>query len=169
MYVFFSVCRNNGSQLFLLQNMCIKFLGLDGDKELVLLPKSLLFSYFKQQRIFNGNSRTFSSFVSSFIFLIYLHTSVRKIEESGNFLISWLFTFIIHKVPSSSRYFRRKSSLREGKLVYVLFHVWMCTLWGSSSRWFLTPLSAALSFCPLPWCSCAYRTGCWHGHLCENC
>lgn len=83
----FSVCRNNGSLLFLLQNMCIKFLGLAGDKELVSLPKSLLFSCFKQQRIFNENSRTFCSFLSFFIFLIYLHISVRKVEESGNFLI----------------------------------------------------------------------------------
>lgn len=39
----FSVCRNNGSPLFLLQNMCIKFLGLDGDKELVSLPKFVVF------------------------------------------------------------------------------------------------------------------------------
>lgn len=28
--------------------------------------------------------------------------------------------------------------------------MWMCTLWGSSSWWFLTPLSAALSFWPFP-------------------
>lgn len=135
--------------------MCIKFLGLAGDKELVSLPKSLLFSCFKQQRIFNENSRTFCSFLSFFIFLIYLHISVRKVEESGNFLIGWLFTFVIYTVPSSSRYFRRKCSLshQKGKLFYVLFHVWICTLWGSSSGWFLTPVSAALSFCLLPWCS----------------
>lgn len=106
--------------------------------------------------------------VTLFLFLFswftYVHISVRKVEESGKFLISWLFTFIVFKVPSSSRYFRRKSSLRHqrGKLFYVLFHVWMCTLWGSSSWWFLTAVSAALSFPSLALLCTQDRR--WHGH-----
>lgn len=35
-----------------------------------------------------------------FIFLIYLHISVRMVEESGNFLIGCLFTFVIYKVTN---------------------------------------------------------------------
>lgn len=154
----FSVCRNNGSPLFLLQNMCITFLGFDGDKELVSLPKSLLFSCFKKQRIFSENSRTLCSFVSFFIFLIYLHISVRKVEESGNFLIGWLLIFVIYKVPSSSRYYRRKASLRhsKGKLLCFVSRVNVCPvglLFGMISD------CTALSFCPLPWRSFAHRTG----------
>lgn len=143
--------------------MCIKFLGLDGDKELVSLPKSLLFSCLKQQRILSENSRTFCNFVSFFNFLdlptyIFLSERLRKmvVFSSVDYLLTWFL-----KVPSFSRYSRRKASLihQKGKLFYVLFHVWMCTLWGSSSLWFLTPVSAALSFCPLSWRSCAARTG----------
>lgn len=84
---------NNGSPLFLLQNMCIEFLGLDGDKELVLLPNSLLFSYFKQQRIFSENSRKSCCFVlvlfSCFTY-IFLAESLRKVVifSSADYLLS---------------------------------------------------------------------------------
>lgn len=84
---------NNGSPLFLLQNMCIEFLGLDGDKELVPLPNSLLFSSFKQQRIFNEKSREFCCFVlvlySCFTY-IFLSEVLRKlvIFLSADYLLS---------------------------------------------------------------------------------
>lgn len=62
---------NSGSPLFLLQNMCIEFLRLDGDKELVPLPNSLLFSCFKRQRKFSETFRkSVASFCSYFLVLL---------------------------------------------------------------------------------------------------
>lgn len=66
--------------------MCIEFLWLDGDKELVPLPNSLLFSCIRQQ----GKLQEALLLCFIFIFLFYLYISGRKFEESGNFLISYL-------------------------------------------------------------------------------
>lgn len=73
---------NNGSPLFLPQSMCIEFLGLDGDTELVPLPNSLLFSCIRQQRIFKENYRKpccFVSFLFSCFTCIFLEESLRKV------------------------------------------------------------------------------------------
>jgi len=89
---------NNGSVLFLLQNMCIEFLGLDGDKKLIPLPNSLLFSCFKQQRIFSENSRKsccFVLFLFSCFTYIFLAESWRKavMFSSAGYLLSELVLY----------------------------------------------------------------------------
>lgn len=148
--------------------MCIEFLGLDGDKELVTLPNSLLFSCFKQQRIFNENSRKsccFVLFLFSWFTYIFLAKSWRKVVifSSADYLLSYLvfYSAKLWQVFQETVWHTREENSFMLWFTCECVPVWLLFM-------VISEYTECWCFChsvPFPGCSCVYRTGRWHEHL----